>query len=578
MTVTRSTFGLASQTRFGLRFTAPDAEQAYRAWRNEQSLPLLRLAWGVGIPATLSSSLPGYLWWPGINWFGVFLSSYVLVLPLQVLMIVVTYSRFRRLATVLGAFVLAVSGSNLLWCMAVGTQRALGLDSTGPAMVATILSAVFALFMRLPPLLAVTSIAPFMIPAMVLAAHRAQTHSIPAIQAYPYVFFAGLACFFIAAMSIVGERFLRRAYVNEEMLARQKIDADRVIAAAGEVEAGIYRVGELADLAGHDDELGRLARIFDEMVVEIHVRETQLREQVRALQVEVVAARRGGLAGGGEQADDSMHTGDFLAGRYQITGLIGRGGMGAVFRAVDRELGEDVAVKTLRPEFTADAALLERFRSEIRLARKITHRNVVRTHDIGESGGVYYLTMELVQGITVRELVDTRGRLSVDATLAIASQLAEALAVAHAEGIIHRDIKSQNLLLDETGLLKVMDFGVARLAERSQANTEPGLLVGTPAYMAPEQLMGEAIDARSDLYSAGMVLYECLAGRLPYEAATPMLLLAKRLSNAPEPLESVNPAVPAPVAALVMRLLAWAPEQRFASASDLGREVARLAS
>jgi serine/threonine protein kinase len=273
-----------------------------------------------------------------------------------------------------------------------------------------------------------------------------------------------------------------------------------------------------------------------------------------------------------------LHTGDFLAGRYQITGLIGRGGMGAVFRAVDRELGEDVAVKTLRPEFTADAALLERFRSEIRLARKITHRNVVRTHDIGESGGVYYLTMELVQGITVRELVDTRGRLSVDATLAIASQLAEALAVAHAEGIIHRDIKSQNLLLDETGLLKVMDFGVARLAERSQANTEPGLLVGTPAYMAPEQLMGEAVDARSDLYSAGMVLYECLAGRLPYDAATPMLLLAKRLSNAPEPLERVNPAVPAPVAALVMRLLAWAPDQRLASASELSREVARLAS
>lgn len=578
MTVTRSSFELGSQTRFGLRFTAPEAERAYRTWRNEQTVPAIRLAVAVGAVAHLSAASPGYLWWPGYNWFGVFVLHYVLLVPLSVMLIVLTYSRLRRLATMLAALNLALGGSVLVWNMFVGTSRVVGVDTTGPAMAFAILSAFFALFNRLPPLLAVAAVAPFMLPAMLVTLHRGQTAAIPAIQAYPYAFAASLACFIVGVMSVVSERFLRRAFVIEQRLASQQREVDRVIAAAGAVEAGNYRGGELADLAGHDDELGRLARIFDEMVVEIRVRETRLREQVGALQAEVAAARRSGLVEGGEKPGDSLHTGDFLAGRYRITGLIGRGGMGAVFRAVDRELGEDVAVKTLRPEFTADAALLERFRSEIRLARKITHRNVVRTHDIGEAGGVYYLTMELVQGITVRELLDTRGRLGVDATLAIAAQLAEALAVAHAEGVIHRDIKSQNLLLDEAGVLKVMDFGVARLAERSQANTEAGMVVGTPAYMAPERLMGEAVDARSDLYSAGVVLYECLAGRLPYEAATPMSLVAKQLTQAPEPLEQVNPAVPAPVAALVMRLLAKAPEERPASASELVREVAKLAA
>jgi CheY-like chemotaxis protein len=353
---------------------------------------------------------------------------------------------------------------------------------------------------------------------------------------------------------------------------RYLADVDRVIAAATAIENGSYRPGALADLATRDDALGRLARVFDGMAAELRHREERLREQVRALRAEIEAARAGESVGPDARLTDILHTGEVFAGRYEVQGLIGRGGMGAVYRARDRELGEEIAIKTLRPELTTDPALVERFRSEIRLARHITHQNVVRTHDIGEVGGAYYLTMELVQGVTLRDLLDTRGHLGRDAVLAIAGQLASALGAAHAEGVIHRDIKAQNLLLDEAGVLKVMDFGIARLAEGSSGLTEAGMMIGTPAYMAPEQVMGEAIDARADLYSAGVVLYECLTGRVPFTASTMVSLVARLLSDQPPPIEGADPAV----AALVMRLLAKKPEDRVASAEDLGREVARL--
>jgi CheY-like chemotaxis protein len=353
---------------------------------------------------------------------------------------------------------------------------------------------------------------------------------------------------------------------------RYLAEVDRVIAAASAVEGGRYRPGALSDLATRDDALGRLARVFDGMAAELRHREERLREQVRALRAEVAAARAGEAAGPDVRLTDIVHPGEVFAGRYEVMGLIGRGGMGAVYQARDRELGEEIAIKTLRPEFTRDPALVERFRSEIRLARHITHQNVVRTHDIGEIGGAYYLTMELVRGVTIRDLLDTRGRLGTDAVLGIASQLAAALGAAHAEGVIHRDIKSQNLLLDDAGVLKVMDFGIARLVEGSSGLTEAGMMIGTPAYMAPEQVMGEGIDARADLYSVGVVLYECLTGRVPFSASTMVSLVARLLSEEPPPIEEADPAL----AALVMRLLAKQPEERIGSAEELGREVARL--
>jgi CheY-like chemotaxis protein/tRNA A-37 threonylcarbamoyl transferase component Bud32 len=377
---------------------------------------------------------------------------------------------------------------------------------------------------------------------------------------------------------------LLRARINASLekkrLRDQEVEylreVNRVIDAAAAVEGGRYRPGTLAEVTRRDDELGHLARVFDNMAQQIKAREERLRDRVRDLRQEIEWARRDSREAESSVDGGNLRSGETFAQRYEILAVLGRGGMGTVYRAKDRELEEEIAVKTLRPEFVADKTLLARFKDEIRLARRLTDANIVRTHDFGEWSGVCFLTMECVQGITVRELIDTRGRLGVSATLAIAAQLAHSLAVAHEHGVIHRDIKPQNLLVDEAGVLKVMDFGVARLAERSTANTEAGLVLGTPAYMPPEQLMGEPVDARSDLYAAGVVLYECLTGKLPFEAGSVISLVAKLLKEDARAPQDVNPEIPPALSALVLRLLAKRPEDRVQTAVDLGTQLAAL--
>ena len=349
----------------------------------------------------------------------------------------------------------------------------------------------------------------------------------------------------------------------------------RVIQAATAVEAGRYEAGSLAAVAGRADEIGRLARVFDAMANQVKAREKRLSEQVDALRREIEQAKHTTRQATPREAPN-LPTGQVFAGRFEILEEVGSGGMGMVYRALDRELGEQVALKTLRPELLLDPALVERFKSEIRLARHISDKHVVRTHDMGERDGVYFLTMEYVEGITVRELLDTRGRLGVSSALAIAAQLAESLVAAHDQGVIHRDIKPQNLLLDATGMLKVMDFGVSRLADGSGGLTEVGMLVGTPAYMAPEQLLAESFDERIDLYAAGVVLFECLTGRLPFEGNSAVAVIARVIrETAPRP-SSLNPEIPAVLDALVSRLLSKEPEQRPASAKELVRLLSEL--
>jgi DNA-binding response OmpR family regulator len=350
----------------------------------------------------------------------------------------------------------------------------------------------------------------------------------------------------------------------------------RVIQAATAVEAGSYEAGTLAAVAQRGDELGRLARVFDAMANQVRARETRLRDQVEALRREIEEAKHTTRKATPHEVPN-LPTGQLFAGRYEILEEIGSGGMGMVYRAFDRELEEQVAIKTLRPELLRDPALVERFKTEIRLARHISDKHVVRTHDLGERDGVYYLTMEYVEGMTVRELLDTRGRLGVGPALAIATQLCQSLVAAHEEGVIHRDIKPQNLLLDATGMLKVMDFGIARLAGGSSGLTEVGMLVGTPSYMAPEQLLTESFDERIDLYAVGVVLFECLTGRLPFEANSAVALIAKLIREEPPAPETLNPEIPPALAALVLRLLAKEPEQRPASAAELGRLLGELA-
>jgi len=368
----------------------------------------------------------------------------------------------------------------------------------------------------------------------------------------------------------VGACIEKRRLRNVETDYLQQVEL--VAQAATAVERGVYEAGSLARVAERDDALGSLARVFDSMAAGVKAREQRLRDHVANLRREMGEARpsTGDGSDVGEVEDGGLIPGELFANRYQIVRVVGRGGMGTVYKARDRELAEDVAIKMLLGRsVTDDPTSLERFRNEIRLARRISHRNVVRTHDLGEHDGTYYVTMEYVEGITVRDLIDMRGHLSVPSTLGIAQQLAAALQVAHDQGVIHRDIKPQNLLLDPDGVLKVMDFGIARLSQNTSTLTQAGMVIGTPAYMAPEQLLAEEVDARGDLYAVGVVLYECLVGKLPFEAASPIALIAKILNSVPAPPAERESEVPLPLSGLVMRLLDREPRNRPGSAREL---------
>jgi CheY-like chemotaxis protein/predicted Ser/Thr protein kinase len=359
---------------------------------------------------------------------------------------------------------------------------------------------------------------------------------------------------------------------RKEMRDRERAyltDVTRVTAAAAAIERGEYSSGALGAIAKRSDELGTLARVFDAMATGIREREARLRGQVDNLRREISAASGESFASD-ESTDSSLPSGEMFGGRYRIERVLGKGGMGTVYLANDAELDEKVAIKTIRADLvTADDSAMERFRNEIRLARKVSHRNIVRTHDFAREGDVYFVTMEYVEGMTLRALLDSRKRLDTDSTLAIARQLSDALECAHEQGIIHRDLKPENLLLDSAGVLKVMDFGVARLAERTTTLTQAGMVVGTPTYMAPEQLLAEEVDARSDLYSVGVILYECLTGRAPFEAKSPISLIAKVLNETAVAPEVVKPDLSHSISELVMRLLAKDPVERPQSAKAL---------
>jgi eukaryotic-like serine/threonine-protein kinase len=278
-------------------------------------------------------------------------------------------------------------------------------------------------------------------------------------------------------------------------------------------------------------------------------------------------------------AGEPLRPGVTFAGRYEVKEIVGAGGMGVVYRAFDRELQEPVAIKTLRPEALAGgSAALDRFKQEIRLARKIAHRNVVRTYDLGEQNGMYYLTMEYVEGTSLKQLIVSRGKLPVAVTLTVGKQLCRALEVAHAEGVIHRDIKPQNIVVEPSGFLKVMDFGIARLANPPQGKglTEAGTSIGTPDYMSPEQLSGAELDPRSDLYAAGVVLFECLTGRVPFEAETTWALVAKHLEEEPPDPRKFNSDVPPLLAAVILKAMAKNAADRYDSATEMHDALARL--
>src|SRR6266513_1075257 len=350
----------------------------------------------------------------------------------------------------------------------------------------------------------------------------------------------------------------------------------RLVVATRQVQEGDYSV----DIAVQSrDEIGILAQAFKGLVEDLKAKDALVEymmaasgsaatQPIASVPTEIRAA-------GGEP----LRPGATFAGRYEVKEIVGAGGMGVVYRAFDRELQEPVAIKTLRPEALAGgSAALERFKQEIRLARKIAHRNVVRTYDLGEQNGMYYLTMEYVEGTSLKQLITSRGKLPVAVTLTVGKQLCRALEVAHAEGVIHRDIKPQNIVVEPSGFLKVMDFGIARLANppKGKGLTEVGTSIGTPDYMSPEQLAGAELDARSDLYSAGVVLFECVTGRVPFEAETTWALVAKHLEEqAPDP-RSLNDEVPEGLAQVILKAMAKDPTRRFNTAAEMHDALARI--
>ncbi len=344
----------------------------------------------------------------------------------------------------------------------------------------------------------------------------------------------------------------------------------RLALATRQVQDGDYSVDIEVKSA---DEIGILAQAFKSLVEDLKEKAALVEYMMQASGVAATTPIAGAAAG------DVLRPGSVFASRYEVKELLGAGGMGVVYRAFDRELQEPVAIKTLRSQALAGGNVaLERFKQEIRLARRIAHRNVVRTYDLGEVGGTYYLTMEYVEGTSLKQLIASRGKLPVPVTLTIGKQLCRALEVAHAEGVIHRDIKPQNMVVEPNGFLKVMDFGIARLANPPQGKglTEAGTSIGTPDYMSPEQLSGVELDARSDLYAAGVVLFECVTGRVPFEAETTWALVAKHLEEEPPDPRSLNAEVPEPLAIVILKAMAKQPADRFQSAAEMHDALARI--
>jgi tetratricopeptide (TPR) repeat protein/predicted Ser/Thr protein kinase len=268
----------------------------------------------------------------------------------------------------------------------------------------------------------------------------------------------------------------------------------------------------------------------------------------------------------------SLQPGVLFGGRYEILSVLGQGGMGAVYKARDRELDRLIALKIIRPELATDPAILLRFKQELILSRNITHKNVVRIYDLGEADGIRFISMEYVDGEDLRTILRRQGKFSPKEAIAVVEQVCRALDSAHSEGVIHRDLKPQNIMRDKHGRIVVMDFGLARSLGDS-GMTQTGAIVGTLEYMSPEQALGATLDQRSDIFSVGLIFYELLTGRAPYEADTAIASLMKRTREDARAASDVDVSVPKSLSAIVSRCLEREPANRYHSAVELLQQL-----
>jgi eukaryotic-like serine/threonine-protein kinase len=264
----------------------------------------------------------------------------------------------------------------------------------------------------------------------------------------------------------------------------------------------------------------------------------------------------------------ALAAGTLLGTRYEIVQLLGQGGMGAVYKAKDLELDRVVALKVIRPELAVHPDILARFKQELILARQITHRNVIRIFDLSEASGIKFITMEFIEGQDLKSLVSEKGRLSFEDAERIIEQVCLALEAAHSEGVVHRDLKPQNIMVDKQGRAAVMDFGIARSVEAG-GMTMTGMVVGTPEYMSPEQVMGERVDVRSDLFTLGVIMYELFTGAMPYRSDSLQGAMFKRTREVPKPPIEVDASAPKILSDITAKCLQIDPANRYQSAREI---------
>ncbi len=276
-----------------------------------------------------------------------------------------------------------------------------------------------------------------------------------------------------------------------------------------------------------------------------------------------------------ETPSEKLSRGTTLASRYEIIEELGDGGMGKVYRVEDKKINEEVALKLIRPEIASDKKTLERFSNELKMARKIAHRNVCKMYDLSEENGIHFITMEYVSGEDLRSFIRRSRLITAGTAVTIAKQASEGLAEAHRLGVIHRDLKPSNIMIDKDGNVRIMDFGIAR-SLKAKGITELGVMIGTPEYMSPEQVEGMEADQRSDMYSLGVILYEMVTGEIPFRGATPLSIAMKHKGEKPQDPREVNPQIPEELSQVILKCLEKSKEKRYQTAEELLSELSKI--